>query len=126
MLAKKKEIPALVPKNFVELLEKGKTIYVAKEAGKALVKSDPENYKWPKGKKPKDDKEPEPVEDLEPETTETPDPEPSPDHKSDGKFTLEDIEALPHKEKVALAKKLKISAKGSGKELAQRIFDAAG
>lgn len=111
----KKIIIPLIPQDSVILLEKGKEIHVGREAGKALVKSDPVNYAWPKGKTPKVDK---PKKDEKPEENETKAP-----HISDGKFTIEDIEALPHKEKQALAKKLGVSASGTGSDIAKRIME---
>lgn len=130
-LLKKAVIPPTIPKNFVELLENGEVINVAPEMGKALVKSNSDIYKWPKGKKPKAKNE------VVKETSKEKDPTPESeidknakktaveDHTSDGKFTLEDVLALPHKEKIALAKKLNVSAAGKGDEIAARIMEAA-
>ena len=139
---KKAVIPPTIPKNFVELLENGEVINVAPEMGKALVKSNSDIYKWPKGGKPKAEKDA--VKKItkehagpsteKPEITGANKPEEKPvippdgkpeDHKSDGKFTLDDVLALPHKEKIALAKKLNVSAAGKGKDIAARIMEAA-
>ena len=114
----KKVIAPVIPAGFVVLLEKGQPINVNKEAGKALVKSDPTNYAWPKGKTPKVKPGPADKSQVPPEGK----PE---DHTSDGKFTLEDVLALPHKEIIALAKKLNVSASGKGEAIAKRIMEAA-
>lgn len=112
----KKIITPLIPLDSVVLLEKGKEIYVNKDAGKALVKSDSVNYAWPESNKTPKVKEPKKVE-MSGEN------ETKPPHISDGKFSIEDIEALPHKEKQALAKKLGVSAAGTGSDIAKRIME---
>ena len=112
----KKIIAPIIPRDSAILLEKGKEIYVNEDAGKALVKSDPVNYVWPKSKRTPKAEAPEKVEKPGENKTKAP-------HISDGKFTIEDIEALPHKEKQALAKKLGVSASGTGSDIAERIME---
>lgn len=103
----------------VVIYENGLPIAVNKVLVDAIIQSKPDVYS--KTKPGEGTKLGPKKENLKVEKTE----EPKKDTTTDGKFTVEDLIAIPHNELQKLGKKLNVNTRLNHKALAQAIYEAA-